>query len=393
LVESLHRQPIAPIYFLLGVGIAAYGILHLGIHLWLMHQGALSVSPNYAHLRKIHSMIQIHGFFGAFISGFTLQAVPRLMGSDRVRPSWTSLLPLLFLVSILIIAFTNAQTLGQALLSLHFTAIFVVVARYLPSAKHDARLHVAPFFLLGIGALAISVFLPLLNPLTSLYVLWITIIPILLSSLHVFEKLIALKRFSQLQSALLFFSYIAIALVLFDNIYGLLPSFASYAIYLSATFCITLILSLAVIQGRQEATPLSFPIALSTWMGTSWLGIAFLVALAFPNHYDLVLHLLATGTIIPILLTISSQILGALSGSKLLQPNVLIVLLSVWQLVPFSRGLVPAFSPAPPLAWTIAIIMVVVICAWGWALISRVCKSLLFPQSPHHPSCATKKNA
>lgn len=61
------------------------GGAYLGVHLWLMRNGAMPAWENYFTVRSLHAAIQLYLFFGLFPTGFILQPETAFLGVKSAK--------------------------------------------------------------------------------------------------------------------------------------------------------------------------------------------------------------------------------------------------------------------------------------------------------------------
>lgn len=375
--ERFYRTPIAPLYFIIGILVGIVGVTYLGVHLWMVREGALSATAQYGAMRRLHALLQIHGFFGAFISGFALQAAPRLLGSSQVRPRWSSVLPFLLVAGLLMIFIYPNSSMGSIMISIHFACIAVVIGNYARRADRQKLLHVGLPFLVALVSLSIGALRNLSNPQHSFIILWLGVTPVILASLQqVFRALVGMKEFSNREQSVLLICYLGVGIFWMMAVNGYAKELEPWRGVALCNAVIFLLITKVFVQGAKESRPTSYAIAVGCWIATLWLGLCSVVLLDSTTPLDTVLHIFAIGFVFPIVMVVSTQIMGALSGTPLLRPILIFTIVLGWQIVAIGRGLSFYLPHSTIMTWTVPICATLILTLWSVPIGARALQVL-----------------
>ncbi len=357
LFEKIRQAPIAPPFFLTAIIAGFIGITYLGIHLWLMRTGQITISRDYSHLRTLHAFIQLYLFFGLFILGFILQASPKMLGVSSPAPRLMLLGIPCIIAGLILLAFGVTSTLSQLLISLPFAAAAALLMIRIRSASAVAKVGIGLFLLEGLITFAIGPWLSSANNWHMLLVFWGGVgAPILGASQQFTNGFLNGKKLSfaaALSTQFFFLGSIAIGVFLPGS-----PWFS--------LFVIAAIVSHAMGTKLWRAAALigSEPLALAFILGKLWVIIGAVVLMRGIGMADNALHLWATGWALALVLSIVPRIVGFLSGKELIGNRALLMLIAGLQLIPLGRGF--HFLVPPAFSWVLSVVAGVIYCFWTY---------------------------
>jgi len=331
------RGPLADKFFLVGLLAGIYGITYLGVHLLLIRDGQMDPGGSYPTQRHMHAVIQIFLFFGSFIVGFILQALPKLLERPGTISPGNLLLLLPLCLGVMLAPFSSVGLLSAAFLCLTFLVVLGNVLRLMVDAPLKVWLGKGIFLVAALVSWCLAPFMDLGNPLNSLLILWVSILGVVFSSSKHF---IAVVLGGRTESALfdplslLFFLCAACGLATYSwGAYETGWIIFAYSALLTLVF---FVVGTGLIGSFFRAKPGAIYLALA--FGFSWAVVGAVTALAGPHRADSVLHIWATGWASTLVLAVAPRMTGVLSGQEVISSRLLIAVLLIWQIVPLGRG-------------------------------------------------------
>lgn len=363
--ERFSAGPIADKFFTVGAIAVFIGIAGLGTHLWLMLNGQMDTPTNYADLKFLHVLIQYYLFFAMFTLGFTIQAGPKLLGLT-VNQRFPS--PVILIVPTLLLLtgfYWIDHTRHAAALGIFVTFAWILVI-WIRLCRRAALNQHAQFFLSH--SLAGFALLPLLDlriPADALVGFWIAVAPAIIGGSEQFiANFSGGARCSGRWGLLIRFLYASTSLYAF---FSLQIQGAVYWRLWAAGVCTCFLLFAYATKAWKSIrsiflTPLQFALAISQF----WLLLAGALVLYYGDWaLDSALHLMASGWGLILILAVSSQIMGHLSGRDVWSPRTGKILLIFWQLVPLGRGISFSGPYSSHFAWISTVIATVVLGIWA----------------------------
>lgn len=348
-------------FFAAGALASFLGGAGIGAHLWLMQNGKMPVAWNYASLRSIHALVQTYLFLGLFILGFLLQSAPKVL---KVKASARGIsfmaLPSL-VVGILLFLHSPEGVTPRLFFAAPFFGTFLFIAFLTYRGREDLREIYSAWVLMGLLGLGMSPWFSVERPENAVVFLWSGVVPIVFAAGQQFlSAFLGGKRLGKWVNRLLFACY-ASALI-----FMLAARATENALlwHISGAFAfLTLLIYLSGTDAIKAASKLLVePLAFAFVTGYFWaLAAAAIIAWIGPSQLDSCFHLFVLGWLSTLIISVSSQVLRAISGTFLLSRRLVLILLIVWQLVPVGRGLryltqlPPGFSHAVLTAATIVL--------------------------------------
>lgn len=363
-LEKIFKGPIADKFFLLASILGSFGTLYYGLTIWLARSGVTEMNLDYSPLRDTHSFIQIFYIFGVIISGFLIQAGPRLF-SLQVPSSkaLTSLVFLSYLVSAILFISDPSNYLSRILLSLSALVTLSSVLKQL-SKSMSAKIQ-GLFFSYSLLSLAIGPWMTIQNPLTALWVFWnIVVITIFGASQLFIGNLLGGRRLRSYENIILLILCLITSamLVMGEHLSVDLVSYAGVIMGISLCYFFICTRCYSVLR-----THFLHPIGLSVIFGFAWSLSGAIRIIIDPFSSDQTLHLLALGWGFPIIFAVTIHITGFFSGKTSIPIFYQTFLLIIWQIVPFSRGFEP-FSHAKGWVVLVSAVSLLVYLSWLYAL-------------------------
>jgi len=359
-------------FFFVGVSAGIVGSAWLGVRLWLMLNGQLSILPEFAFLKHWHAAIQLYIFLGLFILGFSFHAVPRIMGSGIATPRWAPVFIVLPLIGLLLGYWRSDPLLASVLISFSFVVPALFVLRLCKTSSNHSRTGFGYPIAAGLLVMAGGAVSDISLPIFGLYVMWFGIGPIIFATSQQFiSGFLKGRKLSPIMSVvhiLLYFCSGAFAYLAISS-----PTFSNFDF--DVFIAINLIISLAhyTLTGCYKGLlKLSAPIHFTFAVGFLWPIVANLMLLHGPAVSDFALHVLATGWAMTLVIGTSSNIISFMSTRPVLPPRILLGLLVAWQVVPLSRGFPVVAQIASWMPWLVSGVVVLVLGIWGAALVIAI---------------------
>ncbi|MBF0159662.1 MAG: NnrS family protein [Magnetococcales bacterium] len=323
--------------------VAGFG---LGLWLWLEQQGWLSgwagVWP-YHDLRAVHASWQIVYFTGAFLLGFALQAGPHLLGSPPPPlPQALKLLGLFqagWLLSWL--PFTLAWDLSRLVTTVALLWAVWLLAGMVRSGLPAHRAGIGLPLIGGIAALAVAVWLPLQQPQWGLWALWLGPVTVILAAA---QQLIANVLGGQrlIDQNGRWFALLLAGCWATTTRAAVWNDEGSWRLA-GAIWTVTLIgywIRTGLWQALRRGGVQSLTMALGCGLAVPLVAALWLL-LDGNAEQDRVLHLLALGAVVPLIVAVTARVATFFSGGYVLPEPWLIVVLGAWIGVILLRVLPP----------------------------------------------------
>lgn len=371
--SRLAAGPVVDKYFFLAVIGSFFGVAVLGVHLWLIRAGVMSVEGhNYAEMRLLHAAIQLFVFFGCCALGFVIQAAPKLFGSPEKLPVWC-LLPLVLIPSgVIALYLFPGDWPGPLLTGSAFFVPVVPLLRLARSGNSDRVAAIGYPVLFGLIGLVVSAWLHFQSPVGALIFMWIGMFPLIYAAAQQFGsgflngaivsrfRMKVLLSLHLLSSAVLLVGYFSGGTV--PSGYLMLFGSLAAAAIIFFLFSSRLLSSLLRVPGN--AFELGFSIS------SCWACISPALAAAGVITVDQLLHLWASGTGMTLIFVVSGRILGFLSGKPVLKGRTLAAIVLLWQVVPLTRGF--GIIEQPLVAWIGTVVAGLCVVIWGIAILRVV---------------------
>jgi hypothetical protein len=368
ILQRTVRAPIAPPFFLVGILAGFVGTTYLGVHVWLQLAGEMRLGPEFVSLRKAHAAAQLLLFFGAFVSGFLLQAMPNLVETPRLRPLWAIVLLPLFVAGTVLIFFAPFSPLGYRLIALHFIVITLLAIRFSLVAPRHALYRSGVPIAWATAWLATGALIDLSYPAAGLIVFWGAYMPLIeVSVRRVFSTLMGIAPERNHRSAATTASYLVAA------IFGAVHAFygGNIAWWLFSLFAFLTIAT--YVAGRFPRQRIAFtPPTVAFWSGMIWLLVGALLSFGGTTTADVVLHTWATGLALPLVLVVAPQVVRGHMGIQVFRVRLHLLLLALWQIVPLSRGPGRFFAWPGWVATATGGVTVLVLLVWSLMMIAAL---------------------
>ena len=336
LLEKISAGTIADKYFTVGALACFFGVAGFGAHMWLMLNGQQELTTKYIDFKTLHILIQYYLVFGVFILGFTIQAGAKLLGVPK-KPPIILLFPLLLMIVGTTCWYIYSGFIHALLtVSASFLMVFFYILRLYFKSGGKARFFST--FLLSFGLLSFSItpYVDLTSPTVGPCIFWLAICPFILTASEQFiSGILEGKRLGKEETKILLLLFSISSLVALSGLF--------YSEMFRVLGCLSIvILSYYIYQVgllRKSAilkfTPLSIAVAISfIW---AYIGSVLLI-FGGASQADSVFHIWTTGLGFTLILAVSCQVVGFLSGGDVLKKKQIIFLILFWQLVPNWKG-------------------------------------------------------
>ena len=366
LLTRLSRGPIVDKFMVLSGGFGTIGTLYFGTLLWLEKTGALSISQNYMAMKQSHSFIQIFFLFGFIITGFLIQSGPRLFSLSSPGTTFLNY-PILILQCLSGLSFLFAP-LSICSLSLSSVSFSLAIISILNVAKKSDTFSAQTFFFTSsLLTLAIGPWLDVNNPVIGLCVVWGAGGMAILGASQIFiANLLGGRRLYPGENFVLYFFALA---TMVCWALGAVTHKESYVSFGGFLLCTTIIFFFIKTKLYKIVSSIRYnPIGIAALFGAVWVVLASRSLILFPYKADSAIHMIALGWGLPIIIAVSSHILGFLSGKRAISSRTLSSLLIIWQLTPLQRGGVIEVD-SPPGSITVAIATSVVLGIWVYTIL------------------------
>lgn len=348
---TFTRTPVLPFFFMSGLLGMGVGFL-LGVGLWLGQLGLITLPGEFDALRTLHAHVQLYLFAVSFLLGFSLQAGPHVVGG--MPPSARAavlLLPGLWLGALL--APWHPQVmgwLGRGALTATLLAAAWLVAGMVKTGAPERRLPIGLPFVLGYVMLAILPWFDLATPQTAVAALLAGVLPIVLAAA---QQLIANVLGGHRLAGDWGRAFAGLLLLAWAGTLAAVAGLVPWP-WLAAPWWAVL---LAYLAGTRLLPALiaTGPISL-TWT----LGLGFAPTLVAPLYLldgspaalDGAAHLLALGTVTPLIMGVAARVATFFSAGWVLPERVLSAVLILWMAVALGRALAPlGWVPVAAIPW------------------------------------------
>lgn len=355
-------------FFVFGALSVFIGGVVLGAHLWLMLNGQMPITPNYVLLRSLHALIQTYLFFGLFILGFLLQTAPKILKVHvKAHPLCLAYIPVLCLGIYLQLRFPT-DIIGPALLALPFLGTLIFLVSLSRRGAPAFRENYAWWVILGLAGMSLSPFYSIEQPAHAQLFIWSGVVPVTFAAGQQFlMAFLGGRRLEARKNRVLFCLYLVALITLLFAIER--ESENAWRVAGSLLFAVMMLFIYWTGGANAFKKLWRDPLAFGFISGYFWALLATgTLALFGAQMLDRSFHLLVLGWLTPLIIAVSSQVIRAIGGRFLLAPRALIILLFLWQLVPFGRGM-SSLLPIPPFfSQIIVLVMSIVLGPWLIAL-------------------------
>lgn len=343
-VQRIQLGPVADKFFFVGTLCGYIGMAYFGVHMWLMQTGQMQMTPHFPMFRALHVDLQLFGFLGLFVIGFSVQAAGKMLSA----PGEASL-PVLLLIPVLLAgvalkATTVGALLGASCIGLCFGYVFARIA--VLSLRHrevnSERRYARAWLLAGVAAFAALPFVNFYSVLTLQVLLWQAMFPIVVVSVEQFVagflggKRYSLSAWRRLSVLLLLSSFVAFLGLNTETqllkLWGLLN-------FLALAQVAAAVGSWNVLKNIRQ--PLGFGVVAA--LGWSFVSTA-MTARFGAAAASLANHAFAIGSLATLIIVVSQHVLSFMATKTLARPNTLLGMLVIWQLVPLGRSLGPVLQ-------------------------------------------------
>ena len=334
LFQRFERGPVADKFFLVAASIAIFGILVLGIQIWLMREGVMIIKSDYLDLRSKHMTLMLFGFFGTVIAGFTIQAGPQMFqaqsGISGLLRLCALVAPIFALLCVVLISEAIGRQLFAVPLIVSLLSLFSYRDRLIRSAGTSIFI-VGGHIVLIAGAISGYCYLPL----HAFGMIVVGVLGTILGAQQLFlSNLFGGRRCTSLQGSLLFCLLVcttATAILAERMALSAVGLILFYMLYIYMTEAWRLIAACF-------KTPLAFAICSSF----AWSIIAAVLLIIDPSAIDRANHILATGAGVTTVMAVTLHIVQFMAGEPNSKRGWAYLMLVLWQMAPVSRGLYAA---------------------------------------------------
>ncbi|MEZ4752862.1 MAG: hypothetical protein R3A13_00920 [Bdellovibrionota bacterium] len=312
-------------------------------------------------------------FFWFIYNRFLFQAAPKVFNVNKaVSKNVLAVTSFLVLIGIALSSEWFYPFVGRFILSLVFLLSILNLLPLIANAQLDRQLSIGIPVLISLSALAISPILDLSLPIAVVPILWCVIAGAILGASQQFVAgFFGGQKISSIPG--LFFSmFFTCSCILLIAAYLNQKNTGNVLWSLSYVFCKISILIYIYSSKSWKVflnpfkTGLSFAIA----SGTIWALVGCYLLSKGILWLDLTIHAWALGWGLPLIMAVSLQIIGHLSGLTLIKEKYLLLMLIVWQIVPIFRSLyhqVPSY-----MTWVAGVITFLVLFIWAIALLKGI---------------------
>ena len=362
-------RPVVDRYFAFGAISSLVGSIYLGFYLWLIRSGFIGVTPNYPALSQSHFNIQLILYFGFFILGFVLQAVPKMLGLSY-QPARQALLSIpLALLGIGSEIAGLGDYFFRGALFLAYALPCQALLRLIAKSSPERQQMLGPWVAISLLSFSIA---PLFNPTSPaghLVAILCAVCSLTLAAGRQFiagflggAKVSLKANYLQLVFYLLTLITATLATVFEMELwsYSGLSLLATIVVYINST---------KLLQIQREML-LNNPLAVAFSAGVFWAVLASLNLFIYgAAALDVATHMIALGWVVPLILAISAQMLRAITGQFILSATAMRNILFFWQAVPICRTVV-FYQSSSGMVMLTGLVASVVIGAWSVAVIN-----------------------
>ncbi len=369
-VSRLGFGPIADKFFVVGALSSVIGTGWIGAHMWLSLNGQLPMKSFYVDMRELHVLIQMYLFLGFFVLGFLAQAGPKIVGA-KLPPSPLTLLWIPLSVLGVVFWYTLPESIiGKGIISGVYISAILYAARFQQSGEPTLSATAGRLNLLGLFGFALSPILPLEESSVALIIFWSGVGALIIGSGQQFiAAFLGGTRCSKRQAHYLFIlvlvtgAALSLSPVLKMSVLSNLAGFFASVTIGYYVYCTKLYLGYRT--AHQDGLALSFLISFF------WAIVGSFILLYQGNGIsDLVFHLWAIGWATPLILAVSGQIMGFMSGKNITKNPLFISALIFWQIVPVGRALLPYVKFPASFSWLVSTSASTVLIFWCYQLLS-----------------------
>jgi hypothetical protein len=336
--QQLSEGPFVDKFFLTAVLSGFIGLAYLGVHLWLMRSGVIGARQSYPIFKTAHAWIQLFLFFGLFCLGFAVQAAPKLLGVKGRMPQQCYLPLVLLPLGVVLKCFSAIPWLGSILLSAGFAVVLAAFVQLSKKAASSERHSIRNFIVLGMLGFIAGAWMPVERSDFALLVFWIGLMPIILGAAQQFVsgflggRILSPELSNVILTAHLITSGLMVA--------GCISSEHKHIAFQVAAACALLVLilyGLGVGLWSSLSSVANSPLHLAFALAWLWACLAPLAYQFVPLTLDMFLHQWTIGLGVTLVMAVSCQVLGFVSGKQLFSNAVLFSGLILWQIVPLFR--------------------------------------------------------
>ena len=365
--------------FILALAAGFVGSTYLGLHLWLMRTGSMVPWSNYVEMRSLHAAVQLYLFFGLFAVGFILQAAPTFLGIEPRCSKLAFAAPLLIVLGVGVeigsrvlgtADSANGRFPGLVISGAGFALVGLALANVLRRSQSSARaVSFGLPMVVGLMTTAASTLLDPADPRTAVFVLWGGIGSFVFAAGQKFIEG-SLGGSGLGRGTAYVFLGLHITTIFLLGAAALMPAQPQFFSLLLPPLALAVLTVFYFGTGlNRSIREIAFkPLAFALHTGFLW-AVVGISGLGWPGTTDLVAHTWALGWFAPLVVAVSSQIIGHLSDRPLFRPQTLIGLLILWQAVPLGRGF---GHTLPGLQWAVSFAISIVFIAWGFQMAARI---------------------
>ena len=370
--QNRTRRPVVHQFWKISI---AFGLLigfPTGLYLWLQLGGHLQPAENYPYIVNLHATSQLLVFFGLFILGFVYTAGYHLNGG-QARPIkqifWV--LPAIAGGYILYLI-PPFEMLGKLIISTSFAYSGLMM---FGAAKEGqfSKPTITALCLPGLITFAAAPWLQLTDIKVAFFVVMTgPFFFVLMAGLQLIPNVMKGNRL-QGKAGWVFISLIAIAYLL--TAYSTFISDVNPAfIALSFIFPILVYLThVNIFKALNHCGPTSLSVAFIA--GFSWFFTAMILLVIYGEIFlENALHLIILGQITTHVIAVGARVIGFFSGDYAISDAKLTLMVLLWQLVPFTRGLDALIDFPANTAWVTTAVTVAVLLPWAILVLARVRK-------------------
>ena len=370
--QKRTREPVVHRFWKVSIIFAIFVGFPAGLYLWLYLGGQIQEVENYAFIVNLHATSQIIVFFGLFILGFVYTAGYHLNGG-QARPVnqifWVlpaiaagfilQLLPPLKEVGNLIISASFAYT-GLMMFNAAKEGNFcrpVITALCLPAL---ITFTAAPW--LQLTDIKVAFFVVMTGPFFF----------VLMAGLQLIPNVMKGNRLEGKPGwGFIFLIAVSYLLVCYDTFVGQLhPALIALSFILPV---IVYLLYVNIFKALNYCGPTSLSVAFTA--GFSWFFAAMiLLAIHGEAFRENALHLIILGQIMTHIIAVGARVIGFFSGGYVISDARLTLLVLLWQLVPFTRGLDAIMDFPSGIVWITTVVAIAVLIPWSTLMLARISK-------------------
>jgi len=370
--QKRSRAPVVHRFWRMSIAFGLLAGFPSGLFLWLYLGGQIQQAEHYAYLVNLHATNQIIAFFGLFILGFIFTAGYHLNGGSA-RPVKQILWVLPAIAGGFILhLFTPLEGAGRLMMSASFAWSGLVM---FGAAREGgfSRPVITTLCLPALITYAATPWLPLAEVNVAFFVVMTgPFFFVLMAGLQLIPNVMKGNRLSGMPGwvfiALIAASYLLIGYDTFIN--ALNPALVALSLALPV---IVYLVSVNIFKALNYCGPTSLSVAFIA--GFSWFLIAMiLLAIHGDAFLDSALHLIILGQVMTHIIAVGARVIGFFSGAYVISDARLTLLVLLWQLVPFTRGLASLIEFPAGVAWVTTATTVAVLLPWSILMLAGIRK-------------------